>query len=496
MKINQNILANYGSRLWTGVSAFIFVPLYLRILGPEAFGLVTFSTSLLGIVFVLDMGMSNTFAREMARQTDRARLADLLRSLEWLYLAIILIVIIVAVAGGGLIADYWLNASRLQPGEVRWSVSLMMISSVLQVMLALYIGGMLGSNRHVAAASYQIGFSVVRSGVVLIPLFFIRSVEFLFVWQLLASLGALLLARRTVWKWIAPAERPSFSTPALRMVKGFAGGMLGISLISAINTQSDKLVVSKAFTLDVLGFYSIASLVGQIPSMLALPLAITILPRMTADVTRGNGAGLHNTYMRYSFLISLVAFCTAAGIIAATHPLLFVLKGSEPTVELVIVTRLLALGGVLLALQYMPYHLAIANGHTRTNLAFGLVSAVVLPVVMFVGASRFGLLGAAVPWVCMNALAVIYLAIRITPRFLGPHLGEWIRKAIGAPLLPGGLMVLGGGVLSNLTVSPLFKLLMVGVFGVLVLLASTYLAYRAATAQAATSTDEVGKGLA
>lgn len=454
--------------------------------------MVTFSTSLLGIVFVLDMGMSNTFAREMARQTDRARLADLLRSLEWLYLAIILIVTVVALTGAGLIADHWLNASRLEPGEVRWSVSLMLISSALQVMLSLYIGGMLGSNRHVVAASYQIGFSIIRSGVVLIPLFFIRSIEFLFVWQLLASLGALLLARRTVWKWIAPVERPSFSTPALHMVKGFAGGMLGISLISAINTQSDKLVVSKVFTLDVLGFYSIASLVGQIPSMLALPMAITILPRMTADVAHGNGIRLHNTYMRYSFLISLVAFCTAAGIIAAAQPLLFVLKGSAPPVELVFVTQLLALGGALLALQYMPYHLAIANGHTRTNLAFGVVSAMVLPVVMFFGASRFGLLGAAIPWVCMNALAVAYLAARITPRFLGPYLAEWIRKAIGAPLLPGGLMVLGGGVLSSLITSPLLALLAIGVLGALVLLTSAYLAYRVTTAHAATSTDKVG----
>lgn len=496
MKINQNILANYGSRLWTGVSAFIFVPLYLRILGPEAFGLVTFSTSLLGIVFVLDMGMSNTFAREMARQTDRARLADLLRSLEWLYLAIILIVIVLALTGGGLIADHWLNASHLQPGEVRWSVSLMMISAVFQVMLALYIGGMLGSNRHVAAASYQIGFSIVRSGVVLIPLLFIPSVKFLFVWQLMTSLGILLLARRTVWKWISPAEHPRFSMPALHMVKGFAGGMLGISLISAINAQSDKLVVSKAFTLDVFGLYSVASLVGQIPSMLALPMAVTILPRMTADIAHGNGAGLYDNYMRYSFFISLVAFCTAAGIVAAAQPLLFVLKGSAPQADMVIVTQLLALGGALLALQYMPYHLAIASGHTRTNLAFGMVSAVVLPILMFVGASKFGLLGAAVPWVCMNALAVIYLALRITPRFLGPHLAEWIRKAVGAPLLPSGLMIVGGIMLSTMIASPLLALMAVGGLGASVLLASAYIAHRAMSAPVATLTDITGRGLA
>jgi hypothetical protein len=99
LQINWNIAANYASRLWGGISTFVFAPLYLRILGPEAFGLITFSTTLLGIVFIVDMGLSNTFAREMARTTDKRTLADLLRSLEWVYVGIILLFLLVAELG-------------------------------------------------------------------------------------------------------------------------------------------------------------------------------------------------------------------------------------------------------------------------------------------------------------------------------------------------------------------------------------------------------------
>ncbi|WP_112384168.1 lipopolysaccharide biosynthesis protein [Sphingomonas carotinifaciens] len=464
MKINKNIIANYASRLWTGISAFIFVPFYLHILGPEAFGLVTFSTSLLGIVFVIDMGMSNTFAREMAREVDRRKLSDLLRSLEWLYLIIIMFVAVVAILGAGLIADHWLNASRLEPDQVRWSVGLMLISAILQVMLALYIGGLLGSSRHVTAAGYQIGFSLARSGIVLIPLYFWPSVKFLFAWQLAVSAIALLLLRRTIWGVIKPLEMPRFSLPALRSIWAFAGGMFGIALISAINTQSDKLVVSKAFSLDVLGLYSVASLIGQVPSMLALPLAITILPRLTAQVARGDHSGVIATYMQYSFLISAVALCAALGVVVGAPQLLALMKGSTPSAELVMVTRILSVGGALLAAQYMPYHLAVANAHTRTNILFGVVSSVLLPITMFLGASQAGLLGAAIPWVAMNALAAIFLTVRIMPRFLGPYIREWVSKTAALPLLVGALVILPAVLVLPWFKQPIMAMVVLAVF--------------------------------
>ena len=464
MQINKNAIANYVSRLWTGFSAFIFVPFYLNILGPEAFGLVTFSTSLLGVIFVVDMGMSNTFAREMARESDRQKLSDLLRSLEWLYLLVIVSIAVIAILGAGLIADHWLNASRIEPDQVRWSVGLMLVSAILQVMLALYIGGLLGASRHIMAAQYQIGFSLVRSGVVLIPLYFWPSVEFLFAWQLVVSAITLLLLRRTIWAVIEPPETPRFSLPALRSIWAFAGGMFGIALISAINTQSDKLVVSKAFSLDVLGLYSVASLIGQIPSMLALPLAITVLPQLTAQVARDDRSGVVATYMQYSFLISAVAFSAALGVAVGAPQLLALMKGSAPSTELIMVTRILAIGGALLSVQYMPYHLAVANAHTRTNILFGAVSAVLLPIAMFVGASQAGLLGAAIPWVAMNALAAIFLSVRITPRFLGPYIGEWVWRTAVLPLVVGAIMILPAALILQWIEQPFLALVVLAMF--------------------------------
>jgi O-antigen/teichoic acid export membrane protein len=434
LQINRNIVANYSSRLWAGISTFIFIPLYMRILGPEAFGLIALSTTILGIMFLIDMGLSNTFAREMARKPEKQTLANLLRSIEWLYAGIILLCLVLAFAGSDLISQHWLNASDLSPRRVRWSVALMLVSAAVQVMQSVYIGGLLGSNRHVTAAVYQIGFGVTRSGVVLVPLYFFPYVEFVFAWQLATAAIFVLLLRRTIWRIIAPSGRPRFSRSALLEVKAFAGGMFGILIISAINTQSDKLVVSKVFPLEELGAYAIAGLVGQIPSTVALPLAITVLPRLTELVERGNRANLVSLYMRYSHMISVVAFTAALGILAGAPEILSLLIGKAPTAELTMVCRVLTVGGAMLAVQFMPYHLAVASGHTRTSLAFGTISAILMPISVFVCARQLGLVGAAIPWLMMNLIAAIYLAGRITPRFLGPHIVEWVLRANLLPL--------------------------------------------------------------
>ncbi|MCW6537272.1 lipopolysaccharide biosynthesis protein [Sphingomonas lycopersici] len=456
MRVNRNIVANYASRLWSGLSTFAFVPLYLRLLGPEAFGLVTFSMTLLGVAFILDMGMSNAFAREMAREPSRVRLATLLRSLEIVYLGSVLLVALLTIPGSRLIANYWLNASTLDPSQIRRCVALMLMSSMLQVMMALYMGGLFGSNRHVAAASFQIGFGFVRSGLVLIPLYFLRNVEFIFVWQLGASLLCLLLLRSAAWRDLRNSDAPAhFSLNALRTVGRFAGGMFGIALISTINTQSDKIVVSKIFSLTDFGAYSIASLIGQVPSMLALPLAITILPRLTAYAARDEHSALLTAYLRYSMMIAIVAFGAAGGIIAGAPQLLSLITAAQPNASLVDATRLLAIGGAFLATQYMPYHLAIACGHTRTNLILGSVSAAVLPFAIWFGAERMGLLGAAWPWLVLNATGSVLLAWRIIPRFLGSHLTEWAFKANILPFAINAAIIIPGSLLIESTVSDL-----------------------------------------
>jgi O-antigen/teichoic acid export membrane protein len=69
-----------------------FVPLYIKFLGIEAYGLIGFFAMLQASFQILDLGLSQTMNREMARYSalrDKAGEArDLVRTLEVVYWAI------------------------------------------------------------------------------------------------------------------------------------------------------------------------------------------------------------------------------------------------------------------------------------------------------------------------------------------------------------------------------------------------------------------------
>jgi O-antigen/teichoic acid export membrane protein len=88
--IRRNILANMIARAWGVISVYLFVPLYLRFLGIEAYGIVGFYSTLLAVLAFADMGFTATLNREMARLSVRkdaaAEMGDLLRTYESAYI--------------------------------------------------------------------------------------------------------------------------------------------------------------------------------------------------------------------------------------------------------------------------------------------------------------------------------------------------------------------------------------------------------------------------
>src|ERR1019366_6555691 len=91
MSIRGNVVANLIGRLWSSLMNFAFVPFYIKFLGIEAYGLIGFFVSLLAVFFVLDMGLSTSINRELARlegrQGGRLDARDLVRTLELIYWA-------------------------------------------------------------------------------------------------------------------------------------------------------------------------------------------------------------------------------------------------------------------------------------------------------------------------------------------------------------------------------------------------------------------------
>ena len=74
--LKKNLVASVVGNGWTALMAVVLVPLYIKFLGLEAWGLIGIFVSLQTICVLLDFGLSTTLSREMARlsiQRDKAQ---------------------------------------------------------------------------------------------------------------------------------------------------------------------------------------------------------------------------------------------------------------------------------------------------------------------------------------------------------------------------------------------------------------------------------------
>ena len=96
MGLKKNITANYLGAGWTALMTLAFIPLYIRYLGVEAYGLIGLFVMLQGWLLLLDLGMAPALSREMAgfdgRRGHAQALRNLLRSMEAIALALAVVV--------------------------------------------------------------------------------------------------------------------------------------------------------------------------------------------------------------------------------------------------------------------------------------------------------------------------------------------------------------------------------------------------------------------
>src|SRR5262249_53701935 len=91
--IRRNIIANFAGQGWIALMSFLFVPVYLKFIGAEGYGLVSFFVLLSTTFSLLDCGLGVTATRQAASfveadPADRKNISTLLRTIEALYWAV------------------------------------------------------------------------------------------------------------------------------------------------------------------------------------------------------------------------------------------------------------------------------------------------------------------------------------------------------------------------------------------------------------------------
>ena len=447
MTLSRNLLAGLASSIWIALVGFAVVPLYLKFLGIEAYGLIGFLAMTQALLQILDLGLAPTINREVARCSatgDMEQAQTLLHTLATLYWGIAAAIAVAIIALAPLISAHWLTANNLPRDTVMHAVMLMGLVIACRWPIGLYLGALMGAQRLTTSSAVSMVMGTLASvGAVAVMAWVSPTIEAFFTWQ--AAVGVLhaITMRWAAWRAIGRHKGTHFDTVALKKVWRFSAGMVGVAFSGLVFTQLDKLILSKLISLSDFGRYALATVVVSSLYVVITPLFNALYPRFTALVASNEIGKLADLYRLGTRLIGTILFPIAMLLAVFGEDLVRVWTGNAAIAAAVApVIALLAIGSALHGVMHMPYALQLAYGMTRLPLTINAILMVILVPLIVTLAVTYGALGGAIAWFTLHTLYLL-LGTLMTHRILLKGLGgKWLLQDVGTPL---AMSVLVGG---------------------------------------------------
>lgn len=449
-------IAGIGRTLGFGISAHFLValvnvlatPLLLKLMGEEAYGLVTFFIVLQAWSLIFDFGVSPTLARQLSRfragAMTGADASGLLAAAEIIFIA-------GGLAGGAALAllspwlsVHWLHSATLGAAQVTECLQLIAVVLVFRWLNGLYQSALVGLERQNTVNLIAASTVVIRYGVALAVLFRLsRSpIAFFAVQAIFTALEA------GVSRWLLARALPRPTTgvrPAwgrLTLQFRFALGLTLASAATTLISQADRLALSHALPLADYGLFGLVMQVAAGITLVVPPFVQAFQPRLTGLMAQDRRKDFVHVY-RLALALILALAVGVAGTIAA-HPdwVIWAWTGRMGAARyLSPILTLYAAGGAISAFLYVPFLLQYAQGRVRLHVIGNIAIALVWVPAAIWAAFAFGPVGTGAVWLIGNALYLIVWVPVIHRSLLSPEerrgldLSIWVRGAVLASLL-------------------------------------------------------------
>ncbi len=440
MRLRGNLLAGIASSAWAVLVGLAVVPLYLKYLGIEAYGLIGFFATVQALLWILDLGLASTIIREVARCSASGHYREagnLLHTLAIIYWSMGVAISLFLAVLSPLVSEYWLQSRRLPSETITHAVMLMGLIIACRWPVGLYQGALIGAQRLTISSGINITMVTVGNlGAVAVLAFVSPTIEAFFIWQACAGLAYVATIRWAAWRVIGRSDETRFDVSAIKRVWRFSAGMGGVAVLALVLTQLDKVILSRILSLEDFGKYALAGVVTSGLLVLLAPVFNVIYPRFSALVASGDTEALTKLYRMGTRLLSAVLFPIAivAGVFA--EDLVYVwTRNLDIATEVAPILSLLLTGTAINGIMIFPYALQLAYGAVRLPFMICLVLIAGMVPTTFFLALEYGAIGGASAWLIMNSVYLL-LGSWLTHRVLLREIGfKWLLWDAGVPLL-------------------------------------------------------------
>jgi len=387
------------------------------------------------------MGLSTTLNRELAKyNADKGYeqyMKNLVFSMELIYLIIAVLAAVGLTIASWFFAKHWVKAEKLETHTIVSAFILMAINFGLQFPASLYQGGLMGLQRQVTLNIILSSIATLKAvGAIFILWFISPTITAFLTWQVILSLLQLILFRRYLWKYLPGSDLPPhFNKSAIRNSGKYAAGIMGISILSVILTQSDKIILSNLVKLTEFGYYTLAATIAGSLLIVLFPVSSAVFPRFTELTAKNDKTKLLELFHASSQLVSVIIiplglslFIFAGDIIIAWTRNATIASGTEP------ILRFLIFGATVNSLMLLPYQYTLSIGWLRFGININLIANIVFFPFIFLAVLRFGAIGAAFMWMILNICYLFFAMSYLFSKHLQTEKKKWYLYDVARPL--------------------------------------------------------------
>jgi O-antigen/teichoic acid export membrane protein len=390
-----------GAVIRVGIT-FLTIPVIIRLMGVEEYGLWTLVSTVIGIVGLAEGGLSISTTVFLSRDLANEDVKGISQTLTVIFCGML---ILATMAAMGL----WLGADSL----------LMFFPKIesgqrTQALQALQIGGLVVWTRLLQQVFVGMEQAYQCYGVMnlfnTLQICFTNVMMMLVAWQggditklmlchAIASFGGLLghscVGCSLVWNL---KLRPTWDSKKFISVASYSSMTWLTTLGSALFSQCDRLIVGGILGTKILGVYAaITNITGQINSFSALPIQ-PLLPKLSNLFTKGesNVIALHKQLKQALQVNSLVALGLGGGLMTLTPLIMNIIIPNSKQNEYNSLFQIAIIIYSLYSINAVGYYVLFSIDAVNLSLKIQLFSGIISLSLIAVFAYYFGLFGAII----------------------------------------------------------------------------------------------------
>lgn len=443
--LRKNIYFNYAGQIYSTFIGIAVLPLFLSEVGAEAYGLIGFYTLVQAWMSLLDIGMTPTLGREVARLRDcnkeGSRLVTIVNSLELVFFIIALCVAYSMFWWRDWLASDWLTVQVLDLSFVEMVVAIIGCTVAVRWSSSLNRSGINAFEHQVWLNVFEIILNTLRfPGALLLIIVLKGNVAAYFYFQLVLVVVEFFCLRWKFRRLLPDVAAKRFSLPELKRIAPFAVSIGYTAAIWVLLTQLDKLVLSKTLPLSEFGYFTLIATVCSGVIMLSGPISKAILPRMTALLAVGKKDAMIQIYKKSTAIVVVVVMPIALTIASFPYNVIYVWTGNEEASNWAVgLLPLFVMGAAVLSVVSFQYYLQYAYGNLRWHVIYNTGSVLFnVPLIVFL-ALEYGPVGVAWLWFLFRLFSLLFWVPFVHKKFAPGLNQEWFFSCV---LVPTALSVL------------------------------------------------------